>query len=300
MTKNNVDTSFQGIEEKIKTHLADYLPANDGHNFAEVINYAVFPTGKLFRPKLVHAIAKDLGNFTSDHEFLSSAVELHHTYTLIHDDLPAMDDDDYRRGRLSTHKKFNEWKAILAGDALMGISFQILANISSTKLPSILQLFGENTGAKGLILGQILDLAGENKSLEDLLKIHELKTARLIQLSIVGSKILANDDLPDKPFIDLGYGLGILFQLLDDLTELADEVGAHEKEINPFFHFEHNVLFNLINAKISDVDEVIQEYKLTEFSKMFCSYLNKIKLKVSTSKEKIASYIDEAILEDFL
>jgi len=297
MTSEKHDPTFTIIEDKIKIHLAKYLPEDD---FAEVVNYAVFPTGKLFRPKLVHAIAKDLGNFTEDHEYLASAVELHHSYTLVHDDLPAMDDDDYRRGKLSTHKKYNEWKAILAGDALMGISFQILSNITPKKLPAMLNLFGENTGAKGLILGQVLDLAGENQSLDDLLRIHELKTARLIQLSILGSKRLANDDLPDKPFNDLGYNLGILFQLLDDLTELADEVGAHEKEINPFFYFEHQELLNLINEKISMIRMVIKEYKLSEFEILFNQYLDKIKLKVSSSKVKITSYIHEAILEDFL
>ncbi|HLT22262.1 MAG TPA: polyprenyl synthetase family protein, partial [Bacteriovoracaceae bacterium] len=85
----------------------------------KILDYAVLPAGKLFRPKLVEAIALDLGlQITQDHLHLATAVEIHHAYTLVHDDLPAMDDDQYRRGKLSTHAAFNEWKAILAGDAL--------------------------------------------------------------------------------------------------------------------------------------------------------------------------------------
>ena len=102
---------FSNWRYEITTHieqiLDDHLPSEI---LGEVIRYSVLPTGKLFRPLLVYSLANDLDEVTENHQSFACSLELHHTYTLIHDDLPAMDDDDYRRGRLSSHKKFNEWK----------------------------------------------------------------------------------------------------------------------------------------------------------------------------------------------
>src|SRR5690606_35073769 len=115
----------------------------------KILDYAVLPAGKLFRPKLVEAIALDLGpQITQDHLHLATAVEIHHAYTLVHDDLPAMDDDQYRRGKLSTHAAFNEWKAILAGDALLIHSFNELNKIKNENHRFLLRFFSWATGAK--------------------------------------------------------------------------------------------------------------------------------------------------------
>ncbi len=206
----------------------------------QVMTYAVFPAGKLFRPKLVEAIARDLtGEVSPNHLHLAAALELHHAYTLVHDDLPAMDNDLIRRGKPSTHAAFGEWKAILAGDALLIASFGELMKIDHRQAKKIHQLMTWATGAKGLIKGQFMDLESDGQvEFKKVVHIHELKTARLIQLATLGAAYLSKEDLrlPEvKDFLRIGRDLGVSFQLLDDVTELAMEnVSEHEKKINPF------------------------------------------------------------------
>ena len=188
----------------INKKLIDLLNQNTPkHEFKNVIEYSLLPAGKLFRPLLVLNAAKDLNRITEDHLTFAAAIEMHHTYTLIHDDLPAMDDDDERRGRPSCHIKFTEHDAILAGDALLAISFGALSELSS-HCQILLKKMYEYTGAQGLILGQVKDLAKENDSIENILEIHELKTARLIQLSLVGSAIICNKQDLINDLEDLG------------------------------------------------------------------------------------------------
>lgn len=146
------------INEDLKKAIHSSVHAT---HLAEIMDYAVLPAGKLFRPKLVEALSLDLsGTFTQDARHLGSAIELHHAYTLVHDDLPAMDNDLIRRGKPSTHAKFGEWKAILTGDALLISSFEELMKITHSELRSIHKLFSWSTGARGLILGQFLEGVG--------------------------------------------------------------------------------------------------------------------------------------------
>jgi geranylgeranyl pyrophosphate synthase len=220
-----------------------------------VMDYAVLPAGKLFRPRLVEALALDLTKTLSkDHLHLASAIELHHAYTLVHDDLPSMDNDLLRRGKPSTHAHFGEWKAILAGDALLIASFNELANISHKNFQSILKLMTWTTGAKGLIEGQFRDLGADS----DIIRIHELKTGRLIQLATLGTYLLMDEQtLQGKmAFLRLGREIGLTFQLLDDLNELADEtLSPHEKVINPFINKTEDafVALKLSHSRITSI-----------------------------------------------
>jgi geranylgeranyl pyrophosphate synthase len=238
-----------------------------------VMDYAVFPAGKLFRPKLVEALALDLSKKVNpDHLHLASAIELHHAYTLVHDDLPAMDNDLMRRGKASTHAHFGEWKAILAGDALLIASFGELSNISHKNFRHIHKLMTWTTGAKGLIEGQFRDLGADG----DIIRIHELKTARLIQLATLGTYLLGEQEtLRGKiEFLRLGREIGVSFQLLDDLSELAEEeVSPHEKMINPFIkngekslhdlRMSHLRLTNItFKHRLNHVEKMLQEYFL--------------------------------------
>lgn len=200
----------------------------------EVMDYAVFPAGKLFRPRLVESLSLDLGKDT-DHLHLAAAIELHHAYTLVHDDLPSMDNDEMRRGKPSTHKQYGEWKAILAGDALLVASFHELHKIRHSRAHEVFQLFSWATGGKGLIAGQFLDLdTSKPKTFDDIIRVHELKTARLIQVATLGSYLLSSKRAHGRDFFRLGREIGIIFQLLDDLSELKGSVSNHEKEINLF------------------------------------------------------------------
>lgn len=237
----------------------------------EVMDYAVFPAGKLFRPKLVEAIALDLNHkVTNDHLHLAAAIELHHAYTLVHDDLPSMDNDLMRRGKPSTHAHFGEWKAILAGDALLIASFNELARIDHKNFKDILKLMTWTTGAKGLIEGQFRDLGAD----KNIIRIHELKTARLIQLATLGSYLLSEKQtLRGKiEFLRLGREIGVSFQLLDDLSELAEEnVSPHEKEINPFIS---NLSFALNELRLSHLrlTAITFKHRLTHIEKMLQEY----------------------------
>lgn len=241
-----------------------------------IMEYAVLPAGKLFRPRLVEALALDLNQaITEDHKHLAVAIELHHAYTLVHDDLPAMDNDLIRRGKPSTHAQFGEWKAILAGDALLISSFQILMNIKNIHLRELHQLMTWATGAKGLIEGQFRDLAANGKlTTEDVIRIHELKTARLIQLATLGSYYLSEKiNLKGKiEFLRLGREIGVSFQLLDDLSDLTDvTISDHEKMINPFIQNTNQALRELRNSH-RRLTKIVFNHKLKHLEKMLDNY----------------------------
>lgn len=246
----------------------------------DVMDYAVFPAGKLFRPRLVEALALDLKkSFDQDHIHLGAAIEFHHAYTLVHDDLPAMDNDLIRRGKPSTHAAFGEWKAILAGDALLIFSFEELMKIKHTKISEIHHLFSWATGARGLISGQFLDLESQGKlKLKDVIRVHELKTGRLIQVATLGTYLLSQStpNLKGKiEFFRLGREIGIGFQLLDDLNELAvQEVSAHEKEINPFIMNAKEAL-NELQLSHKRLTKILFKNHLSHTEKMLSDYFKK-------------------------
>lgn len=251
---------------------------NSGHHpeLLKVMDYAVLPAGKLFRPRLVEAIALDLNHaLTDDHLHLAAAIELHHAYTLVHDDLPAMDNDLIRRGKPSTHAQFGEWKAILAGDALLISSFGELMRIENTHVRDLHKLMTWATGAKGLIEGQFRDLAADGKvSIEDVIRIHELKTARLIQLATLGAYYLSHKiNLRGKiEFLRLGREIGVSFQLLDDLSDLTEsEVSEHEKAINPFISNRESALLALEKSH-QNIIKILFKHKLTHVEKMLEQY----------------------------
>lgn len=238
----NVPEFQKTLESTLERQLSELTP---NHEIREVYNWASLPPGKLFRPLLSAGVylfhsedSKDAyADKNSNASKLAAFLELHHSYTLVHDDMPCMDDDDERRGKTSTHKKYGEWKALLVGDGLMGASWRLLSQINH---PSLIHFFKYSTwalGPKGLLQGQVLDLSEEmTKSFENLILTHKLKTARLIQTSLVGGYLISpNPNFKTaKQYHRLGESLGISFQLLDDLTELTEELGHHEQKVNPW------------------------------------------------------------------
>lgn len=242
----------------------------------EVMDYAVFPAGKLFRPRLVEALALDLSSeVTPDHLHLASAIELHHAYTLVHDDLPAMDNDLIRRGKATTHAHFGEWKAILTGDALLIGSFEELSRIEHQNFRAINKLMTWTTGAKGLIEGQFRDLLADGKmDFQNVVRVHELKTGRLIQLATLGSYLLTKQQtLRGKiEFLRLGREIGVSFQLLDDLSELAEmQVSTHENAINPFINSGEKALKELSFSHLR-LTAITFKHRLTHVEKMLQDY----------------------------
>ena len=178
------------LDNSLKDLIDHFCHDND---FKQRLLYTLLPAGKYIRSHLAFNIANDFSLTNQDELLLlCCAIETHHTYTLIHDDLPCMDNDIYRRGRLSHHLKYSEWEAVLAGDALLTLSYQILTKINHSNNMKLLKLLGWATGSKGLIYGQYLDLYEEkNNHSSSYKKVNLLKTARLFQVSCLGAYYLS-------------------------------------------------------------------------------------------------------------
>lgn len=191
------------------------------------MRYSVFAGGKRLRPVLCLAAAEACGGETSTALAPACAVELMHTYSLVHDDLPAMDDDDLRRGRPTCHKVFGEGMAVLCGDALLTEAFIVLAKTPAAKRYSVgdyISELAETGGSRKLIGGQVMDLEGEGKKLtkRDLVRIHEAKTAALLTASLRLGAMSANAT-PAKleALTTFGYNLGLAFQVIDDILDVT-------------------------------------------------------------------------------
>ena len=205
----------------------------DSSILSKAMYYGSINGGKRIRPYLVMASAKIAKISSNDAFVIASSIECIHSYSLIHDDLPSMDDDDYRRGKLSTHKKFNEATAILAGDALHDLAFELISGnlndknfISKIKLINYLSLC---IGHKGLAHGQALDLEFENKKLSKnkILDMYSRKTGKLFEYSFSAPFILKDKSKTDIQFAkEYGMLFGLIFQVIDDLI---DEIGTFKK-----------------------------------------------------------------------
>jgi geranylgeranyl diphosphate synthase type II len=206
-----------------------YLPAAKVRptTIHEAMRYAIFAGGKRLRPVLCLAAAEACGGNPADALAPACAVELLHTYSLVHDDLPAMDDDDLRRGRPTCHKIFGEGMAVLCGDALLTEAFLVLSQAPTNKRYSTrdyIAELAETGGSRKLIGGQVMDLEGEGKKLtqRELVRIHESKTAALLASSLRLGAMTAHAT-PGKlaAITDFGYHLGLAFQVIDDILDVT-------------------------------------------------------------------------------
>ena len=198
------------------------------------MDYSLQAGGKRIRPILLLAVMHEIGEQHPDALKAAAAIEMIHTYSLIHDDLPSMDDDDLRRGMPTNHKVYGEALAILAGDALLTYSFGIISrleHVSSDDKIRLIDLMSVSSGAEGMVGGQVLDIEGEEKSLalEELEQVHRLKTGALLTFSILAGAILAgaapHEILALSKF---GEHLGLAFQIQDDILDVtgtSEELG---------------------------------------------------------------------------
>lgn len=192
------------------------------------MNYSLLAKSKRLRPLLLLNLLKDFNvDETIGYPF-GSSLEMVHTYSLIHDDLPAFDNDDYRRGKLTNHKAFDEQTAILAGDALLTYSFENLANsfYSDSLKVKLIKLLANYSGKDGMIKGQSLDKEFEGKqvSIDDLLQMDNLKTGKLITVALIGACYIANKEEYLNLFEQVGKKLGIAFQIQDDILDVTADV----------------------------------------------------------------------------
>lgn len=296
--------SPQEIENTLRTHLDHLLPH---HKVREVYEYATLPGGKLFRPHLVWSILSDLSpelykksidNKFSPHALLASAVEFHHSYTLLHDDLPCMDNDTTRRGKPCTHLVYGEWQALLAGDGLLNLSYQLLTKSNHPRTLELIRFFSWALGPKGLIHGQVLDLSLEmTSSFENTLRTHELKTARLIQVAILGSAIITHDknSAREKKLWKFSKLLGINFQMIDDLSELAEAtLSEHEQSVNPWLANPEIAARETIKG-LTSFNLLSQDLKLGNTNKIVSEYYTKMLSIITSNQATIENHLNKKI-----
>lgn len=193
-------------------------------NLFDAIEYSLTPGGKRVRPVLCYAVADTLGVDLSCVDYYAMAVEMIHSYSLVHDDLPCMDDDDYRRGKLSTHKKFGEAMGVLSGDGLLNLSMEtaLKKEVFNNNDFLALKVLFDCSGINGMIKGQVLDLENESNTNADESVMQEIsinKTSKLITAPILISSIMANSQYYSL-FNEYGKLLGLLFQITDDILDV--------------------------------------------------------------------------------
>lgn len=200
-------------------------------DLVDAIRYSLFAGGKRLRPALALGAAQVIGGESAPALPAACALEMIHTYSLIHDDLPAMDDDDLRRGQPTLHVKFGEATAILAGDALLTMAFDVLTESESIQ---VIREIAQAAGVYGMAGGQHLDLQGEGKALglQELQEIHRCKTGALIRVSVRAGAILAGaDDAQLAALTEYGEHIGLAFQITDDILDVVGDEAALGKPV---------------------------------------------------------------------
>lgn len=229
ISSSNAAEFFASIRPGIDTDLDRLIPneSQEPARLHRAIRWSLFAGGKRLRPALVLAVGRTFGADIEKLMRTACAFEMIHTYSLIHDDLPSMDDDDLRRGRPTCHVKFDEATAILAGDALQALAFQAIAEDEGLPADVRVQLVAELSGAAGtpagMVSGQALDLAAESREVgsQELERIHHEKTGALICAAARSGAIIANANDELAAITDYGINLGLLFQITDDLLDVT-------------------------------------------------------------------------------
>lgn len=199
--------------------------------------YSLDAGGKRFRPLLLLATVDFFGQtLENSHYEIAAALEMIHTYSLIHDDLPAMDDDDLRRGKPTNHKVYGEGLAILAGDALLTESFHLVAEmeVESAVKVELIRLLAKASGSTGMIAGQVEDVLGEGKKINfrDLQKMHQKKTGMLIQFAVEAGVLMSTQSFEMKKWLlEYAQNVGIAFQIRDDLLDVLGDEAAIGKKV---------------------------------------------------------------------
>lgn len=239
MIKNNENTKLaleylEKIGKITEQKLDEYLPSeNDRPKILhEAMRYSLFAGGKRLRPALAFAAYKTFGGDEADEKihYAMAALEMLHTFSLIHDDLPCMDDDDFRRGMPTSHKKYGEATAVLSGDALCILAFELLAKTNNIDTVATM---AKSLGTSGMLGGQMIDIESEGKNVDlDVVEyIHNNKTAALIESSLViGAQLAGASEKEIGALLIYGRNIGLAFQVVDDILDIestTEELGKN-------------------------------------------------------------------------
>ena len=251
----NIKSELAKRAEQFETMIENYLPQEEGmqNTIYQAMNYSLLAGGKRLRPILMEetynmfASVNETENGRAVIESFMAAMEMIHTYSLVHDDLPAMDNDEYRRGKKTTHAVYGEAMGILAGDALLNYAFETAASAFdkapvNAKIAKALQILGKKAGAYGMIGGQVVDIETEDMeaaqvTIDRLEYIHVLKTAALIESSLMIGAVLGGAPEEDVAALEqIGRKVGVAFQIQDDILDvtstmevLGKPIGSDEK-----------------------------------------------------------------------
>lgn len=226
-----MNEKIEGLEAQLTRF---YGRAKIPEKLSESVIYSLMVGGKRIRPLMFLTMLEGFGCELTEADFqVAASVEMIHTGSLIHDDLPAMDDDDYRRGQLTNHKKFDEATAILAADSLFLDPYYVLstAELPADKLVRLVQELSYASGSLGMVAGQVLDMAaeGEKLTLAELAQLHSLKTGRLLTFPFVAAGIIAGkSDMEIETLRVIGQKVGLAFQIRDDILDVTasfEEIG---------------------------------------------------------------------------
>ena len=270
MTKLNLENFEEVLQKRVNSKLNSYLNSNT--QIEKAIKFALSTPGKRVRPTLMYLVG-DIYNISLERlDSIASASEIIHTYSLVHDDLPCMDDDDLRRGQPTLHKKYSEATAVLAGDAMQSLAIQIILKdekLSNELKVSIIKLLMESIGYKGMILGQEQDISFEQKTVgkEEIVQMNYLKTGLLIEFCILAPLMIANKEKNEWNII--ARNVGIAFQLIDDLLDLEESKENLGKATNKD-HSKNKKNLPLTLGKAETANEIKKFYDETmaSFSKL--------------------------------
>ncbi|MCL2353984.1 MAG: polyprenyl synthetase family protein [Defluviitaleaceae bacterium] len=223
MSKDVFEKELKAKITLIDQALHGYLAGGCPHSLKEAISYSLFSEGKRLRPVIVLAVCEAFGGDVKKALPFACAIELIHTYSLVHDDLPAMDDDDFRRGKPSNHKAFGEGMAILAGDGMLNLAYEIMLEVCCDSMDkgqiAAAKRVAKACGIFGMVGGQALDIADTPKNHEDIFEIYNKKTAFLFREAFVAGG-LCSSDLDDLFLLEkIGLNFGIAFQMKDDIDD---------------------------------------------------------------------------------
>ncbi|CAN2042877.1 Geranylgeranyl pyrophosphate synthase [Candidatus Magnetomoraceae bacterium gMMP-15] len=256
----NLNQYLSSKREQVNQALDDFFAELDkSSRLIQAMRYSIMAGGKRLRPVLCISAFEAIGGKEENIMLAACALEMIHTYSLIHDDLPAMDNDDLRRGQATCHKKFDEAIAILAGDALLTAAFQILAsacieNRQPKKWMQVIQIIASTAGHEGMIEGQIRDIEAENRkvSLQHLKSIHLLKTGALIKASVYSGAVLGGAlDHEIKNLLNYADCIGLAFQVVDDLLNINGDPKLMGKAVGTDSALQKSTYPSLIGIKAS-------------------------------------------------
>ena len=270
VTRLNLENFEVDLQKRVNSKLNSYLNSNS--QIEEAMKFALTTPGKRVRPTLLYLVGDIYSISLERLDSLALASEIIHTYSLVHDDLPCMDDDDLRRGQPTLHKKYSEATAVLAGDAMQSLAIQIILddeNLSNELKVSIVKLLMESIGYKGMILGQEQDISFEQKTVgkEEIVQMNYLKTGLLIEFCILAPLMIANKK--KNEWNTIARNVGIAFQLIDDLLDLEESEESLGKATNKdHSKNKKNLPLTLGNAETINEIKKFYDETMASFSKL--------------------------------